>query len=97
MQMGLYASGGEYWLGARSVSAGEASMQPILGPLTSTGVEFNFYDGANALTTNVGNVKSITVTLRGLTDQPIVVGANTKTAYVQDTLVTRVALRNSLR
>jgi prepilin-type N-terminal cleavage/methylation domain-containing protein len=97
MQMGLYASGGEYWLGARSVSAGEASMQPILGPLTSTGVEVNFYDGANALTTNVGNVKSITVTLRGLTDQPIVVGANTKTAYVQDTLVTRVALRNSLR
>jgi hypothetical protein len=95
--MGLYASGGEYWLGARSVSAGEASMQPILGPLTSSGVEFRFWDGAGAPTTNSGNVKSMTVTLRGLTDQPIVVGANTKMAYVQDTLVSRVVLRNALR
>jgi prepilin-type N-terminal cleavage/methylation domain-containing protein len=97
MEMGLYASGGEYWLGARSVSAGEASMQPILGPLTSSGVEFRFWDGAGAPTTNSGNVKSMTVTLRGLTDQPIVVGANTKMAYVQDTLVSRVVLRNALR
>ena len=97
MQMGLYSNGGEWWLGARSVSAGEASMQPMLGPLTSSGVEFRFYDGAGGLTTNAGNVKSIGVTLRGLTDQPIVVGANTKTAYVQDSLITRVALRNALR
>jgi prepilin-type N-terminal cleavage/methylation domain-containing protein len=97
MQMGLYANGGKYWLGAQSVSAGEASMQPILGPLTSTGVEFRFWDGAGAATTNAGNVKSITVTLRGQTDQAIVVGANTKTAYVQDTLVSRVSLRNALR
>jgi len=97
MQMGLYASGGEYWLGARSVSAGEASMQPILGPLTSTGVQFNFYDGSGTPTTNAGNVKSIAVTLRGLTDQAIVVGSNTKTAYVQDSLIARVALRNALR
>jgi prepilin-type N-terminal cleavage/methylation domain-containing protein len=97
MQMGLHPSGGEFWLGARSISAGEAALQPVLGPLTNDGLEFNFYDGAGVLTTNPGLVKSVEVTLKGLTDQPIVVGANTKTAYVRDSLVTRVVLRNTLR
>jgi prepilin-type N-terminal cleavage/methylation domain-containing protein len=97
MEYGLYSSGGEYWLGARSLSAGEASMQPVLGPLTSDGVSFSFLDGTGAATTDRGLVKSIQITLKGLTDQAIVVGSNTKTAYVRDSLVTQVVLRNSLR
>ena len=43
--IGLYASGGEWWLGAQSLGVSEASMQPVLGPLTSDGVSFNFLDG----------------------------------------------------
>jgi prepilin-type N-terminal cleavage/methylation domain-containing protein len=97
MEYGLYSSGGEWWLGARSVSMSEASMQPVLGPLTSDGVSFNFLDGTGAATTDRSLVKSIQVTLKGLTDQPIVVGSNTKTAYVRDSLVTQVVLRNALR
>jgi len=96
MQMGLYLSGGEYWLGARSVSV-EATMQPVLGPLTSDGVAFNFLDGTGLPTTDAGLVKSIQVTLKGLTDQPIVVGGNSKTAYVRDSLTAQVVLRNALR
>jgi prepilin-type N-terminal cleavage/methylation domain-containing protein len=97
MEYGLYANGGEYWLGARSLGASEASMQPVLGPLTSDGVSFNFLDGDGTATTDRGLVKSIQITLKGLTDQAIVVGSNTKTAYVRDSLVTQVVLRNSLR
>ena len=97
MEYGLYSSGGEYWLGARSVSASEVSMQPVLGPLTSDGVSFSFLDGTGAATTDRGLVKSIQITLKGVTDQAIVVGSNTKTAYVRDSLVTQVVLRNSLR
>lgn len=97
MEYGLYANGGEYWLGGRSLGAGEATMQPVLGPLTSDGVSFSFLDGAGAATTDRGLVKSIQITLKGLTDQAIVVGSNTKTAYVRDSLVTQVVLRNSLR
>jgi prepilin-type N-terminal cleavage/methylation domain-containing protein len=98
MEMGLYLTGGEYWLGARSVSNGEANMQPILGPLTSDGVAFSFWDGTGiAKTTDAGLVRSIKVTLKGLTDQPIVVGGNTKTAYVRDSLSAQVVLRNGLR
>ncbi len=98
MEMGLYLTGGEYWLGARSMSNGEANMQPILGPLTSDGVDFTFWDGTGvAKTTDAGLVRSIKVTLKGLTDQPIVVGGNTKTAYVRDSLTTQVVLRNGLR
>ena len=97
MEYGLYSSGGEWWLGARSVSMSEASMQPVLGPLTSDGLSFNFFDGNGALTTDRSLVKSIQVTLMGVTDQAIVVGSNTKTAYVQDSLVSQVVLRNALR
>ncbi|HEX6869783.1 MAG TPA: type II secretion system protein [Micromonosporaceae bacterium] len=97
MEMGLYLTGGEYWLGARSVSNGEATMQPIVGPLTSDGLAFTFLDGAGAQTTNASLVKSIQVTLKGLTDQAIVVGRNTKTAYVRDSLTAQVVLRNALR
>ena len=34
MQLKLYQSGGEWWLGGRSISAGE-TLQPILGPLSA--------------------------------------------------------------
>lgn len=97
MEYGLYPSGGEYWLGARSISMSEASMQPVLGPLTSDGLAFNFFDGNGVATTNRSLVKSIQITLMGVTDQAIVVGSNTKTAYVRDTLVSQVVLRNALR
>jgi hypothetical protein len=32
MELRLYSSGGKFWLGARSVSGGEISLQPVLGP-----------------------------------------------------------------
>jgi prepilin-type N-terminal cleavage/methylation domain-containing protein len=97
MTLQLYQSNGEWWLGAQSNSAGEA-MQPVLGPLRSgdgLGFEYFMADGVTT-TTDVKQVRSIQVTLRGLSDQAVVSGTGTTNA-VGDSIVTQVVLRNALR
>lgn len=43
MQLRLYRSLGEWWLGARSVSGGEG-VQPLTGPLEERGLELKYLD-----------------------------------------------------
>jgi hypothetical protein len=43
MQLRLYRSQGEWWLGARSESAGEA-IQPVTGPLSPQGLRLTYRD-----------------------------------------------------
>jgi hypothetical protein len=98
MTLQLYQSNGEWWLGAQSNSAGEA-MQPVLGPLRSgdgLGFEYFMADGVTT-TTDVKQVRSIQVTLRGLSDQAVVSGTGTTNAVVGDSIVSQVVLRNALR
>lgn len=99
MQLQLYSNGGKNWLGARSVSAGEISMQPVLGPLTANGLAFEYLDAGGAATTDRTAIKSIRVTIRGVTDQNINLGDGSSgtLASVQDSLVTQVVLRNAFR
>jgi len=99
MQLQLYSSGGKNWLGARSVSAGETSMQPVLGPLTANGLAFEYLGAGGAATTDPTAIKSIRVTIRGVTDQNINLGDGSSgtLASVQDSLVTQVVLRNAFR
>ncbi len=47
MQLRLYASSGEWWLGARSVSAGEG-IQPVQGPLDPSGLRLAGFDSTGA-------------------------------------------------
>lgn len=97
MTLQLYQSNGEWWLGAQSNSAGEA-MQPVLGPLRSgNGLGFEYFNSAGAATADVKQVRSIRVTIRGLSDQAVVSGAGTTNAVVGDSIVTQVVLRNALR
>ena len=99
MQLQLYVNGGKSWLGAKSVSTGEA-FQPVLGPLTDAqGLAFQYLDAAGATTTNLKAIKSIKVTIRGITDQAINGGSGSSGAMssVQDTLVSQVVLRNAFR
>ncbi|HEU5304524.1 MAG TPA: hypothetical protein VFU40_07765, partial [Gemmatimonadales bacterium] len=71
---------------------------PILGPLTNgDGLLFEYLDAAGNLTGVADQVKSVRVTLKGLSDGPIVTGATSRTRYVRDSLVTQVVLRNALR
>lgn len=95
MSLELYQSGGENWLGARSVSGGETAPQPVLGPLKPHGFQLDYYTAAGAVTTSPMAVRDIQVTIRGLTPDAIHSGGMGSTvAQGQDSLVTRIRLRN---
>jgi hypothetical protein len=86
MQLKLYRSEGNSWLGARSVSAGEA-IQPILGPLTDgDGFRLEYLDALGTTTHDVNSVQSIRITLRGISEGPVL---------VEEELTTLVSLRNA--
>lgn len=94
MQVKLYQSGSDYWLGARSVSAGE-TIQPLTGPLARNGLELTYLDSAGSATTVSENVRSIGITLRALSANPIRSGGGFgSSARRLDSLATLVALRN---
>ena len=101
MELSLYSSGGQMWLGAQSISGGELAPQPLLGPLAPAavdGLKLTYLDNANAVTANVNNVKSIQLTVVGLSNQAIAKhGGSSQTSVVYDTLVTQVSLRNAVR
>jgi prepilin-type N-terminal cleavage/methylation domain-containing protein len=97
MELKLHEADGRSWLGARSVSAGEV-VQPVLGPLVDGNGFLLEYMAANgATTTNRTAIKSIRVTLRGISDGTINVGSEGSQAHVQEELVSQVTLRNALR
>ena len=96
MRMELGSVGGQWWLQARSVTAGEA-LTPVLGPLTSTGFALQYFDSTGATTADLNAVKSIRITVQGLTDGAVRRGGTAAAATVQDTLTTQVLLRNSVR
>lgn len=97
MEVKLYQPDGRSWLGARSVSANEV-IQPLLGPLTDgTGFQLQYFDANGAATANLTAIKSIQVTVRGLTDEAVRSNASTEWSHPEEELVTQVLLRNSIR
>lgn len=95
MQLKLYSSGGRHWLGARSVSAGE-TIQPVLGPLTATGLTLTFGDSTGAPTGDPRRVRSVAVALHAVTDRLVRSGAaEGPLALAQDSVVALVTLRNA--
>ncbi len=98
MELKLYVADGKSWLGAQAVSAGELTAQPMLGPLADVnGLGLAYFDKDGAVTADVKQVKSIQVTMRGVTDKAINArGGSGTMMYVGDTLVTGIALRNAV-
>jgi prepilin-type N-terminal cleavage/methylation domain-containing protein len=97
MELKLHQADGKSWLGARSISAGEA-IQPVLGPLTDgNGLQLEYLDAAGAPTTDRTAIKSIRVTIRGISDGAVNAGIEGSPTHVQDSLVAQVALRNAFR
>ena len=91
MELRLYESEGRSWLGARSVSSGEA-IQPLVGPLLrGSGFRLEYLDAAGQPTADRGSIRSIRIALRGTTEAA---GAGT-TAPAEEELITQVALRNA--
>lgn len=94
MELGLYAADGRWWLGARSISAGEAALQPVLGPLSAdSGLRMVYRTGAGAVTGTIANMRTIDVTLFGETGMPIS-AAYGGPQIASDSIVARVRLRN---
>ena len=85
---------GLWYLGVRT--PGNA-VQPLVGPLSgATGVRFNYYDAAGAVTAVATNVAQIEIIVRGRTAQAIQLPSGGQITPV-DSVITRVALRNNRR
>jgi hypothetical protein len=66
MQARIYASLGAWWLGVRSVSAGE-TIQPVAGPFEVPGSQFRYFDSSGAGTRMPEEVRRVGITLTGRT------------------------------
>jgi hypothetical protein len=95
MQIAEVASGGENWLGARSVSAGQA-LQPVVGPLAGTGLSFAYFDSLGNATATAADVRSIQVILRGVSEDAVrQAGTSSTVQNLQDSVVFQLSVRNS--
>ena len=94
MQMGVVAQGGQNWLGVASLSAGQA-LQPAVGPITATGLQFVYYDATGAVTASRTAVRSIQMKVVGQTDRTVRAAGQGPLQVVQDSLSTRIWLRNA--
>jgi hypothetical protein len=91
MELAAYQSDGQWWLGMRSLSSGEA-IQPVFGPLAATeGFRLVYSDAAQAATAIPGLVKSITATIRGSGTNYDISPAGPLT----EELTTQIALKNA--
>jgi prepilin-type N-terminal cleavage/methylation domain-containing protein len=68
MELRVYQSDGQSWLGLRSISSGE-SIQPLFGPLTGPdGLHLAYLDASGGPTNNPAAIKRIEVTVRGTSE-----------------------------
>jgi prepilin-type N-terminal cleavage/methylation domain-containing protein len=93
---------GRYYLGARSLSLGQATPLPMIGPLSdSTGFALTYFDGnGTALDPTLAPrtaVRSIGINLTGSTLAPNSLSGSVNRSRASAPVFTRVALRNSLR
>lgn len=94
MELALYEADGRSWLGARSISAAEPALQPVLGPLADDdGLTLVYRDGNGAIAGTIANTRTIDVTLFGETGVPIS-AAYGGPQIASDSIVARIRLRN---
>ena len=97
MRLELKQDGGQWWLAAGSLSAGEAT-QPVLGPLRANdGFQLEYLNSAGAPTAALDAITSIRITVRGLTDDAVREYGIGALDNPEETLATQVLLRNSIR
>ncbi len=94
MQLAIATSGGRLYLGARSLS-GANVMEPVIGPLTSGGLQLVYRDQAGAITTTPSEVRTIDLTVRSQMSRPVTTLGGGVGALLSDSLALRVLLRNA--
>ncbi|MES2124189.1 MAG: prepilin-type N-terminal cleavage/methylation domain-containing protein [Gemmatimonadota bacterium] len=93
---------GKVYVGVRSISQGETTLSPIIGPIPdSTHLVLTYFDAAGAVldptTTNPLRVRSIGIGLTTITERVSSLAGTTTRSSKQYPMYTRVALRNTLR
>ena len=96
MELALYRSDGESWLGMKSVSAGEV-IQPLFGPLADRdGFQLAYFDAIGLPAALPAAVRSIAVTLRAVGQTASSLGGPAGQPEAEE-LTTQVVLRNASR
>jgi prepilin-type N-terminal cleavage/methylation domain-containing protein len=89
-------AGGDWWLGGRlyQKSAGSwGTTQPVLGPLSGTGLALTYRDAAGSVTTTPAAVARVGVTVESQSSQAVYRTGGPQ--YLLQDLVTQVAVRNN--
>ncbi len=87
------ATDGNYYIGYR---LGNGTLQPAIGPVLSTGLALAYYDSTGAVTVDRTKVKTVKISVRGMTAQPVRMPNGSITQAI-DSITTLVALRNNRR
>lgn len=96
MRIKAYASAGNEWVGAQSLSASE-TVQPVLGPIVPGGFRLTYLDGLGGVAATAAAVRAIEVTLVVRSERVARAPGGGPAALLQDTAITRVVLRNAPR
>ena len=87
VEVRLYQSGGEWWLGARSISAGEV-IQPAAGPLARRGLAFRYLDAFGNPASGSSDLHRVVITLTSTHDDDHALGGAASSRMVwRDSLV----------
>ena len=73
------------------------SMQPLIGPVLTNGLTFQYYDANGNVTAVRSQVARIDITVRARTAAAVRAGGQAAAATMVDSVVTSVALRNNRR
>jgi hypothetical protein len=93
MRLSLITADGRDWLGFRGPTDG--SFVPVIGPLQTGGVLFQYWTGSNTETSNPNLVKSISLRLVGETERNVNQGVSSTLGLATEPVTLRVQLRNS--
>lgn len=96
MRLKAYASGGKQWVGAQSLSANE-SVQPMFGPIAAGGFRLAYLDGSGNPVAGPAAVRAIEATLVVQSERAVRAPGGGPAALLEDTVVSRVMLRNAPR
>ncbi len=97
-EISLLQSNARWWMGQRTAnrSGTWSTAQPLVGPLTASGLALTYYDSSGTVTAVSSLIASIQVILRGESRALVRRGIGSA-QYARDSLITRVALRNNPR
>jgi len=93
----LYRPAGDtsWYVGFQPAAGG--SMQPLIGPVLTNGLTFQYYNAAGAVTAVPTQVARVDITVRARTVSAVRRGGMAPAATIVDSITTSVALRNNRR